>query len=813
MYNEEKIIKKLIKIRTEEGQFNYVIKIIENLNYDEKIEILSKIMEKIDNDYKRLERLNEQSNLLFGENSFKSAKEIKPLKNLNNLLSNMKMELETSNSKNEDKHYYPKIILSESQLKYLIKITNNDISCCLDEGKTDNINQKICKLESVKKILQEESKIKKFNYSLILKSKDEELIEEAEKLIRQIRLIKRTENYIDDCLRINHKIQKSLSKKKLKEEECFVCKKKELNTSLIDEKNLEEKCLKDNLSNYLKLVKENKLAENQIKVLEYSKELSIKMINNIINDDEIIILIGKIRSSVNKQLLNLDKNETKNNEERKVLKEIRIIFDFISKNYREDLLKTNHNYLTDVIYYFLEDAQDYPYIKRLTEQVPHIVNVRNNGEHILVTILKEYISNYKKMLNDKKSNYINPDYLKEVYVLFSKSPRLYVKKEDKIVIDQLLIEFQEFLKDNVSNFDRQKEIKKEIRNLKTMYFYSTKEPKLELINSNNLIYQINSLDDIRKESLDRNCRKDLTKEKTFTMGKNNIAYSVEKKENITKIKIHTLDINSYISKGTPISSLLYNYMIENEEIDKEIKSYLKFMYHSANPTITYELSFENNEVIDFKIYKSKIKIDKQCNDHNLYFNDDADLNIISDLTKKLYYIKTNEKPKFFNISEASNLLEEQINLKLIDFIQNNDIPFIYCGKNVVNDYINNMNGLNSIFNRLDQKEFVRIHKIISENAGEFCYSLKPFETEDMINLSLFRETNYLYLMNQYIIDTLIINHKTYCVESSSLKNRIIRECSDLEHNLNVSINYINPDDFEFKNKRKRNKLKEYYVSK
>lgn len=86
-------------------------------------------------------------------------------------------------------------------------------------------------------------------------------------------------------------------------------------------------------------------------------------------------------------------------ETRRVLKDIRILFDFIIKNYKEDKKATKHDYLFDVVDYFLKSEDDYIYLKQLTKELPKVVNtkhnIRKNGEiqeeHIVVYIVKQFI--------------------------------------------------------------------------------------------------------------------------------------------------------------------------------------------------------------------------------------------------------------------------------------------------------------------------------------------------------------------------------------------------------------------------------------
>ncbi len=810
--NLKKIVKKdyFIYIELKEDYINS----IDNLMEENTIELINKLND-LKSSSSRLEILNQlkeiyenainklQTNRFYGKKQ--KIKLIKMLKKyIDNIIKNriyMKESILLRVVKNKEE--------VEKKEKN-IKEENDTINLPLTKEQIENIDQfinqntyslivKLDSLDSSSSKLELLNKIKEiYEKSLSnLKGMD------TENIYGQIRLIKIMRNYINNLIKIEHKIQNKNKKKIIIEEIDKPLTNNQKTIVNAMKNNSDISCYKTNdiLIAYKEFI--TLFAKTYPKeVLIYAKYISNKLVSDVVDYDNIIKSISLIRDTIKNRLLSLDKNNEENLEERKILKEIRIVFDFISKNYREDLSKTKHDYCYDVINYFLQDESGYPYIKRIINDLPNIVNTKNNDEHILIILLSEFIYNHKKMLDDKTSSYINPDYLKQVYILFSNSIYLKLSKKEKDEIDTILNNYINYLLENVNKVERQKEIKKELYSLKTNNYFINKKPKLKNVDKSQFMWQANHIVNNRNNSINRNYRVNIL-EPTICFN-NNTAYSIQEIEDKKIIKIHSLDVECMIPESTSIDSQVYNDMILNNDIHYQISRHLIFDYENLNPTITYELTFDKfNNVVDFKIYKSNIKNIKKCNDVDLFYMSNETLKKLATLSKKILLVK-NISFKYVDINQIEKVMTLILNEQFIEYINKNNIPFIYGGIEYINDYINNMNNLSAIFSRLEKNEFQVIYQLINNNVGEYGYSKEMFEVENDYDLNLINKINYLSIFNQRLIDDIIINN-----ELIKSKEDYMKKIEELEHNLNLSINHIRPQDMVYKNNRKRNKLKEY----
>lgn len=743
------------------------------IEIEEKLDILYKLKDIYSKSYIRMNK--EQ----FGKD-YKAFKKI-----YNYVCESIKIENEIKNALNKkvqntkDEYYYPHLNLNEDKIKLIDSITNIDtISLFKELDVENNFNKRI----EILYLLKE--KYLKIGISY---SKD--------KLGENYKYIKEINRFINDAIRIEHK-KKSNSKKGI----CLQ----------VDEEKLDLECteileiIKSNgkleyydLASVLKAYKYfiiHDLNKYSINALNVSKYISNKIVNEEIKDDDVIILINSIKDTIKCRLLSLNKDDNEERLERSLLKELRIVFDFICKNYKEDKLSTKHDYRYDVIKYFLQDENGYPYLKRIVLDMPSMINIRIpefDNEHIIINILKEYLNNYKLMLKNKNGNYINPDYLKQVYLLFMHNENLKLNAKDKNCIDKLLDDFLIYLDISIYKEDRKTLAKKEIRKLKTEYLYCEKNVRLKRINENQLNWQTHFLSNNRQASLIDDNRILLKDDCITTNGIN--AYSYFQDDNKKVLKIHVIDTSRIVVPHTTVDSDIYNSMINKESIDSSIKNQLLLDYKNLNPTITYEIEFDKyNRILNFKIYKSKISVSYE--NENLSHE-------LEVFTKKVLSSKNIDD---FCKSGIDGAIEILLNEEFIKYVDENKLPFMYSGKEVINDYINHMNNLNNIFNRLESQDFKKLYNIISGNVGEYNYSTKKFSVDGKYNLHLVNEINYLFVLNQRMINDIVIE-----CEKLKGKSYYKKQYENLELQLNLSNKHIRPDDIVFENSTKRNKLKQF----
>lgn len=769
-----------------EVQIKKIDSIIEKntLSLLKKLRYTIEIEEKLDILYK-LKDMYSKSYISINKDQF--GKDYKNFKKIYNYVcENIKIENEIKNTLNKnvqstkDEYYYPHLNLSEEKIKLIDSITNMDTISLFKELDIENrVNRRI----EILYLLKEK-------YLKVVVSYDKDDLGENYKYIKEIN------RFINDAIRIEHKKKKSNSKKCISlqdDEDELDLECTEILEIIKTNGNLEYYDLASVLKAYKYFIVHD-LNMYSINALNVSKYISNKIVNEEIKDDDVIILINSIKDTIKYRLLSLNKDDNKEQLERSLLKELRIVFDFICKNYKEDKLSTKHDYRYDVIKYFLQDENGYPYLKRITLDMPSMINIRTpefDNEHIIINILKEYIYNYKEMLKDKNGCFINPDYLKQVYLLFMNNSNLKLNFEDKVTIDYILDDFILYLDKEIYKEDRKTLAKKEVRKLKSQYLYYEKELKFRKVDERQLRWQTELLSNNRTHCLKKDNRVNVLDDCITLNGIN--AYSLSQDGDKRKLKIHVIDTSKIVAPYTSVDSKIYNCMIEHEKISENIKRKLTLKYNEENPTITYEFNIEKgNCITDFKIYKSKIFIDEENN---------TLLKNLSQLSKKILASKNIKDFESYTIDESIEIL---LNEEFINYIDENKLPFIYCGKEYINDYINHMNNLSNIFNRLNVIDFKKLYTIISNNVGEYNYSTKAFEVDGTYNLNLINDINYLFIFNQRLITDIIFNN-----QKLKDKSKYLKECEKLEHALNLSINHIKPEDIVFKNNAKRNKLKQF----
>ena len=796
--NTKEIINKIEKTKSLVTKQKLLEKVVssDEINYYQKLQILNIILEQHQNKYNRLLTIEKLFALKETNKTLKTiiVKENEE-KQLFNIINSIKQNL--ISKMNKEYIIVPK--LNYYQIKELDRFIEYDTYKLIEKlYNTNGINARLEILEELKIIY--ETKISEYR-----SIKNEQY---KKTFYKQIRYLKIMIEFVNGSIKNEHNRQNiSIKKEQSNEEIQEHTDLEKTNLSVLTSNNKDNIKIEKLLQAYKYILINSALEHSKI-ILQNTKYLTNRILENEIVDDEVIIELNSINDVIKYRLLKLDKD--KDVLERKLLKELRIAFYFIMSNYEENKEKTKHNYNYDVIFYFLNSEEGYPYIKKILENNSSIYNTRKvlpNGdtEHIIISILKEFISNHKKMLQNKKNEFINPDYLEQVYYLFSHSYEVTLTKEERIQIDTIIDEYKEYIKNNMHNLDRKKAAKKELDNLKTNKYYLPRILNYKNINENQLYWQIPYIKENKKISLNKHNRVNLTKESTISFN-DNTAYSLIEEENSKTLKIHALDLSCMIVPNTSVDSYIYNCMIANEEIDDLVKTNFKFSYNKENPCITYEIKLNKNNIVEsFNIYKSIVNVEQKCNDVDLFYKRNVQLNALGNLSKKIYLIN-NMELEHIDIPSIENAITILLNEQFINYIEENNIPFIYGGVEYINDFVNQLNDLNYTFSRLDKKDFKKLYEIINNNVGEFGYHTKLFESQEPYYMHLINSDDYLTIFNQRLINDIIINE-----EEIKTREYYLKEVEKLKHELNLSIGYLPIEDIKFKNTRQRNKLKEYNI--
>lgn len=505
---------------------------------------------------------------------------------------------------------------------------------------------------------------------------------------------------------------------------------------------------------FIQSLKSKQIDNNIITQSEYIKNYCLcETIDNqnVIND------LNSISNVIRSRIKRYDKND----ERRKILKIVANEFKYINLINKQDESEKDNLFL--IVDYFLAKEDYYLYFKELVKHFPSIVNIRYNDKHILNYILSTFISNYKIMLTSKKSNYINKDYLKSIYLLILRNKKLSISREELKELDKMLIEFMNFVNKNITSSKRKNTVKLDLKDMYSDKMYMPK--KVELLNEIDN-YKLDNQIDRMYDMINMN---NIINDCDEAMQISPYA-AISFDEDI--IKVHVLDLYGLIINHTELNKYMYNLLIYNET-DQEIENALQMKVGKIYPVVTYEIGEELN------ISKNKIKI------NNL------------DTSKlKPYYDVTSLDCK----ETLENKIEKILNHYVIKYFNKNKLPFVYSGciKNESEKEII-LNDLTHALSKLEKKDFNKIYNILYNYQDKFHYEMIPFNGQ--YSLNIINPVNYIGITIQRIIREVILEDRN----TEKERNRVIKKYDDELRTLVATINYYN--DYVDKEVLKSNKGK------
>ncbi len=653
------------------------------------------------------------------------------------------------------------------------------------EFKINYNNFKKLKKISIEDLLYLQKLYKNFQKELILEIKTLDDNSQIEQLAEQISKINLIYNYLQREL--NRKKISMKKKNKHENEKKVVLNKnydiveqkdnivKEELVDLFDNNLLENVSLENILINLAKYLKNEEINEE---LVDISKEIGEVLNEKLLEDDLMYDQIYLVCDAVKYRIA---KEPKENKEQRNKLKQIKKLFDSVIKEYNDKTNLIKHDYLFDIVDFFLSNEKYYLYLQKLLQEIPRTVNIQylndaKEKEHIIFHILNEFIYNYDKMLTNKNSNYINKDYLKSVYLLFTQNYLIKLTEQDKKRIDQKLLLFVKEVNNKLTSSKRQNDVKEDIRIMYSDKFMMYRKLFVQKdVDIFKLERQMNSLSYNFNRSIKDTKRKDLTNEEIILLENGFHAYSLENLNEKILLKIHVIDLYNIIVDYTTLDNEIFNQTLKGEKIDPFIINIIEMQEMKLLPTITYEIPIDQNgnyKKEDFKFYTSKIKIknlSNKINDNNL-------INLLRLCNKELNNITLNDIDKYFE-----NILNDCV----VNYFESNNLPFIYSGKKKKDqfEFIEIMNKICYLLTRIDKDEFNKIYNIINSDIDRFHYSTKPFDGE--YNLSIMNPVDYIGMLNQRLLYELVMYNKNNLNEY----NRVIKDYQNKYEEIVSIFNY------------------------
>lgn len=467
----------------------------------------------------------------------------------------------------------------------------------------------------------------------------------------------------------------------------------------------------------------------------------------------------------------------KNDKNRKYLKRLEDIFREKQIYLVEE--KTDQPF-EDILVKWLDDESCYMYIRTLLERNIKATNTKVNGKHIVFYILEQYIKNFKIMIKNKNGDYINKDYLREIYYLFTKSYYIRLSREEKNEIDQILNDFKEYIKNVLIKEYRKKAAYKEIASMKSCEFYKyIPEYSYPEYNDDKLSYEVTRINGLVST-------KSPTLEDAFLF--RNRAYKVDG----NKLNIYVMDISPYVTDRSIMQNYLEYLESEKVQMDEFVEYDFSFKPGHTYKTICYELEFYPSGVVKgLTVSKKDIKIGKE---YKSYADFDEDAEELYELYKKVS-LKDKGSYVSFDLFKVNDYFDELVIKEYSKFMTQHRLPFLYRGyklksdkevNNALNEYLVYLSGLT-------KKDAVTITDIICSRIDKTHYSLVPFDN-GVYNTIITDHRNYLSLLNEKVLHDLYFNDRLLNKDRlQRLRKQYIEELKKVCDEFNSLNDYVDED--------------------
>lgn len=406
------------------------------------------------------------------------------------------------------------------------------------------------------------------------------------------------------------------------------------------------------------------------------------------------------------------------------------------KNQKEIYQKEEYqdNPFADIILYWLKDENCYDYIKNLLRRKKECYNIHINGKHIIFSILNEYIHNFELLLTNKNGQFISKDYIREVYFLFTKSYYLKLSKEEKQEIDDLLKNFIKYVETIIIKNKRKNISIREIKTLKTSYFYKKVNILDEYIDDDAVLFEIE-----RILKYNQNNKKDTKISPVFISG--NYIYKLSD----NKLTMYSLNLALYAQNRSIFSRYLEELELSHETMEQFYQRKFIPKLENSYEAIGYTFSFdESGNVIDFKMEEEVIFIDKIY--HTLDGKEIDELYLLYQKLAKKNHLSNITDFDLFKINEFFNDLFNKVYFK---YVEEHRLPIINYGYNLIDEetFMLIKKDFAYLLGNLSKHDAYIVLEIINQKGNNSFYSMY-YDENMLLDMHLLENTNYLALLNQ-----------------------------------------------------------------
>ena len=547
------------------------------------------------------------------------------------------------------------------------------------------------------------------------------------------------------------------------------------------------------LKYYFRVSSYEELKQNGLEYTHTFVEMALNVKSRRAYED-IMFMRNQIQKRVSLIRKNMKNNEISpyQEEEIKLLKSfLKILKEIILKFDNHE--KKSHNYLFDIIDFWLTDEKNEYYLLELFNTNPKMVNLKNDltlAEYVadkFCLACKMYLINHG---GDKNKEY----YLRILNSILN-NPEYDHAHDD--IIEVRINTLKQFVQRGKFKNDRKSEIYNLIQKLGVE---EEKIKPLKEVSIEEFLEQKAYIKDYYYSATNDSNRMNLSSADTLIVNSESypsICYTLDyTKDGSTLIKIHVLDIESLIPSDTPIDA----YFINSNRLPNDICDSMKLEVGKTSPVITYQLNMNpNGAIYNFKVYKSVVKpnmMSDTTTDYDIVKKDD-DIKPYIQSAKKLaeFYNLENDHSTFGSV--VTDNYHELLNRTIGRDLKEKDMPFVYKVQSPPDqvEFARQLTGINWFLFRISDDDFKTIYHIIcNKNNTIGHYSNKDIGHYGL-NSQYVTEINkpftYMGLMAQKILSDVFIKEINH--------GDMVKEYDELLVEL---INYYNEVNFSYKKKVK-----------
>lgn len=521
---------------------------------------------------------------------------------------------------------------------------------------------------------------------------------------------------------------------------------------------------------------------------------------------------------------------------------LRNILGLIDRNLvslKPEVITKKEELTNQIMDYLLKNPVPYYYIKRLFLLDPSFLQMRSDGYHISVLVLKHYIESQKEELRNHKNNYIPKEYYASFFELFFKNEISDMKEEDFVELTRLKEEFISYLKEHkykeenkldamnkiglllennkVSDLPFSDEVNSYLKELQYRNYSLFFDDKRVRLTENYVLMNQKKLDEFRTNFYEQygmypdenQVLETLSMKKVDYQNANSLLlfipsstpycnFSVlQNSDGSSDFRIHVLDLTYYVQDGDVLDMELE----ENPLID--ISKFLKSERVDEMPAITYQFKIHaNHSVGPLKIYESIVPVLRDRLDYSNYREDKHAKKLVA------IYRKLNDGGES-EVTESSleNFFFQLLEQKLCHLASDKNLPIILKGRdsNLEEDIYRIQNGLGNLFGKMEKYTFKSFGSLFNQTLDEVHYTNEMCDKGDF-SLSLMHPSNLIDLFNQ----RMFLKTEKFSRLSDSQKQNILEDFKMKSDSIvkvsNQQLGYIKDVGYE-KVKAQKNKIR------